>query len=411
LSDPPPEPKVQAPRRDGPTAFVTRSLRAFMPEVFDWQRVADPHAVVRYAVQSLHQGRTVAFPSETGYSLAASALVPRAVQQLPDDPPNGARQPLTLAVRGAAQARDWAPGMSPLTQRLARRLWPGPVTLRVSGALEQGLASRLSEEVRARLCVQGCLSLTSPGHEALREVLRRLPDPLVLAMPQSEASAASAEQIFAWAGERVDVILDAGPRPQGQSATVVAVHDDSWEVVRPGVVSAEQIREQTACLVLFLCTGNTCRSPLAEALCKKRLADRLGCAVEQLPARGYQVLSAGLAATRGAPAAVEGVQVARRYGADLSAHRSQPLTPELAARADYLIGMTRSHLHSLTDYFGPGGALRLLDPAGDIADPIGGDQPIYDVCGQQIWQHLESLVAEITKGASGQESGVREDKS
>ena len=141
--------------------------------------------------------------------------------------------------------------------------------------------------------------------------------------------------------------------------------------------------------MLFVCTGNTCRSPLAASLCKKLLADRLGCTIEELPARGYHVLSAGLAAVEGGPAAVEAEQAARSFGADLSAHRSQPLTPDLADRADYILGMTRSHARALTDYFGHlGVSPRLLDPAGDIADPIGGDQPVYDECSQQIWGHL-----------------------
>src|SRR5579871_4997126 len=128
-----------------------------MPEVHDWQRVADPHAVIAYAVQSLRQGRIVAFPTATGYALCASALVPHAVRQLQEN----ANEPLTMAVRDAGQARDWAPGMSALSQRLARRLWPGPVTLVIGGAVERGLASRLAEEVRAQVCSEGTLRLTT----------------------------------------------------------------------------------------------------------------------------------------------------------------------------------------------------------------------------------------------------------
>src|SRR5262249_16248180 len=159
---------------------------------------------------------------------------------------------------------DWTPGMSPLAQRLARRLWPGPVTL-VLGGVEHGLASRLPPEVRARLCPSGTLRLTTPGHEVLREVLRNLPGPLLLApLPAEGTTMTDAEQVVRQAGSRVDMILDDGPSPHTQPTTVVEVNGEVWQVIQSGVVTAEQIRQQTACLVLFVCTGNTCRSPLAE---------------------------------------------------------------------------------------------------------------------------------------------------
>jgi L-threonylcarbamoyladenylate synthase len=274
-------------------------------------------------------------------------------------------------------------------------LWPGPVTLIVGGDIEHGLVSRLPEEVRAPLCHSGRLRLATPQHEALREVLHHLPGPLVMRAPASGDSDDP--------GLRADVIVTDESASPAAPATVIAVNGDSWEIVQPGAVSAEQVRQQLACWIVFVCTGNTCRSPLAEALCKKLLADRLGCAIEDLPARGYHVVSAGVSASEGGPAAAEADQVARSFGADLSAHRSQPLTPELAARADYLLGMTRSHVHALADYFGYLGVVpRLLDPAGDIADPIGGDQPIYDECGQQIWRHLAAFVAEIAPSGAQQ---------
>jgi protein-tyrosine-phosphatase/tRNA A37 threonylcarbamoyladenosine synthetase subunit TsaC/SUA5/YrdC len=368
-----------------------------MPEVLDWQRVAEPHAVIHYAVQSLQEGRTVAFPTETGYAVTASGLAPEAVRRLPV---NGVGETgatpvlpeLTLALRGAAEARDWAPGMSRLGLRLTRRLWPGPVTLLVGGDVERGLASRLPEEVRTRLCVESKVHLAIPCHEALCEVLRHLPGPLLMA-------AATAEN-------QADVIVADESVAQTQPATVIAVNGDAWEIARPGALSAEEIRRLSACWIVFVCTGNTCRSPLAEALCKKLLADHLGCAIEELPSRGYFVASAGLSALPGGAAAAEAEQVARAHGADLSAHRSQPMTVELAARADYLVGMTQSHVRALMDDFGSLGlSPRLLDPAGDIADPIGGDQPVYDACAQQIRQHLETFVAEIAPTSPQRQQG------
>ena len=99
-----------------------------------------------------------------------------------------------------------------------------------------------------------------------------------------------------------------------------------WSVVRAGVVDDATLARLSPYTIVFVCTGNTCRSPLAEALFKKKLADRLGCPVEELSRRGFLVISAGLAAMMGAAAADEAVEAAQDYGADLSGHLSRPLT-------------------------------------------------------------------------------------
>src|SRR5690242_8644509 len=150
-----------------------------MTQVLDWQGAADPEPVVRQAATALCQGRLVGFPTETVYGLAASALVPAAVERLRQSKGRPEAKPLTLAIGGALEALDWVPDMSRLGQRLARRCWPGPVTLVFDGGIERGLASRLPEVVRQWIAPAGTLGLRVPDHEAILHVMRRLPGPLV----------------------------------------------------------------------------------------------------------------------------------------------------------------------------------------------------------------------------------------
>src|SRR5205814_9135519 len=131
----------------------------------------------------------------------------------------------------------------------------------------------------------------------------------------------------------------------------------------------------------------TCRSPLAAALCRRRLAENLGCTEQELPQRGYLVVSAGVAAADGEPASSVAIDIARGYQADLSLHSSQFLRRELALQADHLVCMTESHrllLRAQYQYLGC--EPRLLSPEGkDVPDPIGQDESVYRTCAEQIW--------------------------
>jgi protein-tyrosine phosphatase len=348
-----------------------------MPEVVDWQTVTDAATAARQASRVLRDGGVVCFPTEGVPLLAANGLNPAAVERL-----RATGSPLDVAVRSAGAARDWLPSLGLLPRRLARRFWPGPLILHAERGAGEGVASRLPEKVREALCPNGTLRLRCPGHAAIVEVLDRLSVPLIVTAAPAEISG--------------DLVITDAPGPY-PTPTVISVDRETWRITAVGAVTEEILRQQSACLIVFVCTGNTCRSPLAEALCKKRLADALGCQVAELPGRGFFVYSAGLAAMMGGPAAAEAVSVAETYGAELTAHRSRPLTADLAARADYLVAMTRTHLQALAEHYPRSGSqARLIDPAGgDVADPIGYPAPVYVECGEQIWRHLEPFVAEI----------------
>lgn len=370
-----------------------------MTEVLEWHSGADSRAVIHRAVQALANGQLVAFPTETVYGLAASALVPEAVERLCQGKGRPEKKPLALALRGSAEARDWLPQMSPLGWRLARRCWPGPVTLVSGDGVDEGLASRLPERVRQRVCPSGTLGLRVPAHAAIRETLRRLPGPLVLssANRSGEPAATTAEEVRQAIGEDLSVLIDDGPTRYRQASTVVRVNGNTWSILREGAITSAELQRQACCLIVFVCTGNTCRSPLAEALCKKLLAERLGCTPEELPQHGFLIVSAGLAAVKGGRAAPEAIEVARALGADLSGHAARPLTSFLVDQADCLIVMTQDHLDAVTAQFpGLGLGPRLLSKDGeDLPDPIGCEQHVYAECAQRIVRDLEGLLPDL----------------
>jgi protein-tyrosine phosphatase len=266
-----------------------------------------------------------------------------------------------------------------------------------SDRINEGLAARLPEGVRQLLCPDGALSLYVPGHEALTEALYVLSAPLVLATPGPHAALSTVEGMREVAGDAVQFILDDGPCTCTKAFTVVRINGPGWSMLTEGAVTAAEIARKTVCMIVFVCTGNTCRSPMAEALCRKLLADRLHCTPSELPERGFLILSAGIAALPGDPASPEAVEVMTELGAELKDHTSRPLSSDMVWQADYLITMTRAHQVAMASRFAPYMAeTRLLDPAGgDVADPVGAEREVYRDCARQIREHLEKFVAEL----------------
>lgn len=128
------------------------------------------------------------------------------------------------------------------------------------------------------------------------------------------------------------------------------------------------------------------------------LADRLGIAESELAGRGYVIRSAGIAAFAGDAASGESVEIAARFGADLAAHRSRPVNPELLATSTDVLAMTAGHLAVLRmRYPADGPEPVLLGGTDDVPDPIGGSRQDYELCAALIAAHLDRRIAEWTR--------------
>ena len=331
-------------------------------------------------VRAIRAGQVVVLPTETVYGLAADPDNATAVARLGELKGRAPAQPFTYHVASGAHISTLAQPPAPRVARLLDRFWPGPLTAILVGRRQPTVGLRV------------------PAHPFTQRVLEHFETGLFLTSVNGhgEPPRQTPDEIAAWSTE-IDILVDAGTPALGSASAVVSCTTDELQVHREGILGEEEILRAAAFRVLFACTGNTCRSPLAAASARHRTAAHLGIGEERLLRRGLDVVSAGTYAGYGAPASENSVLAGREIGLDLTTHRSRPLTPGELQDASLAYGMSHSHVARILD-LAPGltHRARLLDPnERDVPDPFGGDLATYRVARDAIDTAVAARVPEI----------------
>lgn len=345
-------------------------------------QVRSPHECAAAAGQgadALKAGQLVGFATETVYGIAADASNAATMDRLRELKSRPTR-PFSVHLARPQDAYRYVDDMPTVARTIIRKGWPGPVTLLLPTGGRLGDRTLGGAALYARLCQDDIIGLRCPDEPTTAAMLLEAGVPVVA--PSANLAGApsprTAQDVLASLDGKIDLLIDSGPTRYGKDSTIVQAGESGWKILRAGVYDAAALRDLATLTILFVCTGNTCRSPMAAGLAAKALSDKLHCRPAELPQRGYGVLSAGLAAAGGGGPTPEAAAAVKMLGADISAHRSRKLTSGLVHSSDMIFCMTNLQVEEVRS-LAPDAAQKVqrLDAAADIPDPIGCGPDVY----------------------------------
>lgn len=343
------------------------------------------------AAEVLRNGGIVAFPTETVYGLAANFFDEKALKRLHEVKHRPEGKPFTVQIADLEDMDRFKCEISPFARELMEKFWPGPLTLIFNTAASGKIGIRL------------------PNNAIAQELIRK--SETLIAAPSAnisgETPSRDAQEVLRQFKDRIELVLDAGQTQLGKESTIVDLTATPYRIARAGAIPRDKIAQidfdfwknkigPEIKKVLFVCTGNSCRSAMAEGYLKKRLKE-----VERDEIR---VFSRGVSA-HGVPGPTsETLEVLRGANIDMAKHRPTPLSKEDIESADLILAMEDFQIDEIKEMaphkkdriyllaeFGLWGG-RVQDMSLEIPDPIGKPINVYkDVFGL-IKNSIERLV-------------------
>lgn len=341
--------------------------------------VSPEFEIIAEAATVIREGGLVVFPTETVYGIAADFNNPVAIRRLREVKRRQDDKPFSILISHRGIVENYTAYNDPRLYKLIDEYWPGPMTVIVPTRTEGGtIGIRMPDNIIAlRMVEQSQCTIAAPS-----------------ANLEGKKPPVNCQEALQDLNGLVDLALDGGAVELGKSSSIVDFTQGAPKITREGFITQADVDKIVQKkLFLFVCTGNSCRSVMAEYLFN-HMADAR---------QDVRAVSAGTSVFFKSTASAETISVLKALGIDATRHQSRPVSNILLKKADLIFAMTRAHRMQILERT-PSVEQRIYLlkeftdlPKGfesdlDISDPIGRSHEAYEECMLMIKEAIEKIV-------------------
>ena len=359
--------------------------------------------IIKRAIEVLKNGGIIVYPTNTLYGLGVDAFNKRALDRLFIIKQRGPYQAVSLLVASLEQLRSLFAKLSPKQFEHLFKILPGKFTILAESRFKQNLPYLSSKAdknappkvgfrvAEFQLCKQLSLVLGSPMTATSANLTGR-------------PNAQTVQDVIAQFGDRLDLILDAGPVGDIRGSTIIDLTKSPYLIVREGAVSLKMLRKKLPGVefkkrkdhfqVTFICSGNICRSAMAKGILKEVVAKTRFKEIIKIDSAGTLPKVSGSAHSLT-------IKVADEFGIDLRSHQAKPVSKKIVEQSDLLIAMAVNHYEYMRQRYPEHKEkiillkewhrrTKLANPS--IADPIGHDRKFFDKTFKEIQSEIKRIL-------------------